>query len=64
MLAENEKQQILNAYHRSPEAMEKLVDALLVLQTYDKYDLALFELLKQMTSEERKLILTSIQQKG
>lgn len=64
MLAENEKQQILSAYHRSPEAMEKLVDALLVLQTYDKCDLALFELLKQMTPEERKLILTSIQQKG
>ena len=64
MLTENEKQEILNAYRKSPEAMEKLVDALLVLQTYDKYDLDFIELLKQMTPEERKLILTSLQQKG
>ena len=32
MLIEDEKQTILNAYHRNPEAMERLINALLILQ--------------------------------
>lgn len=64
LLSEQENTQILNAYHKNPEAMEKLVDSLLVLQEYNKYDLILIKLLLQMTPEERKLILTTLRKKG
>ncbi len=64
LLSEQEKTQILNAYHKNPEAMGKFVDSLLVLQEYDKYDLIIIKLLLQMTPEERKLILTTLRKKG
>ncbi|MBQ6700772.1 MAG: hypothetical protein IJM98_08960 [Oscillospiraceae bacterium] len=32
MLNTKEKEQILNAYHKTPDVMERLVDSLLILQ--------------------------------
>ena len=45
MLTDSEKNQILNAYHRNPEAMEKLIDALLLLQEIPQGQQAAHDLL-------------------
>ena len=47
MLTDSEKKQILNAYHKNPEAMEKLIDALLLLQEIPQGQQAAQDLLHQ-----------------